>query len=109
MMEMNQMLRMAVERDASDLHISVGKPAVMRIGGLLDVVDPDVLTPDNAEHIMREITPPRYQRQLQERGSADFVYCYSDQARFRCAVFRTGDNVGIVMRLIPRNPETPRP
>jgi twitching motility protein PilT len=101
MMEMNQMLRIVVERDASDLHISVGKPAVMRIGGLLDVVDPDILTSDDSERLMREITPPRYQQLLQEHGSADFAYSYSDQARFRCSVFRTRGNIGIVMRLIP--------
>jgi len=101
MMEMNQMLRIVVDRDASDLHISVGKAAVMRIGGNLDIVDPDILTPDDSERLMREITPPRYQQQLQEVGSTDFAYAYSDQARFRCAVFRTRGNIGVVMRLIP--------
>jgi twitching motility protein PilT len=101
MMEMNQMLKIIVERDASDLHISVGKAAVMRIHGILDVVDPDILTPDDSERLMREITPPRYQQMLQEHGGADFAYSYSDQARFRCAVFRTKGNIGIVMRLIP--------
>jgi len=101
MLEMNQMLRIIVERDASDLHIRVGKAAVMRLHGILDVVDPDVLTPDDCERLMREITPPRYQQMLQEHGSADFAYAYSDLARFRVAVFRNMGNVGIVMRLIP--------
>jgi twitching motility protein PilT len=101
MMEMNQMLKIIVDRDASDLHLTVGKPAVMRHSGILDVVDPDVLTPDDTERLMREITPPRYQQMLQEMGSADFAYAYSDQARFRCAVLRTRGNIGIVMRLIP--------
>jgi twitching motility protein PilT len=101
MMEMNQMLKIIVERDASDLHMSVGKPAVMRNNGILEVVDPDVLTPDDTERLMREITPPRYQQLLQEHGSADFAYAYSDRARFRTAVLRTRGNIGIVMRLIP--------
>ncbi len=101
MLEMNQMLRIIVERDASDLHIRVGKPAVMRLHGILDVVDPDILTPDDSERLMREITPPRYQQMLQEHGSADFAYAYSDLARFRCSVFRCMGNIGIVMRLIP--------
>ncbi|MBN1865687.1 type IV pilus twitching motility protein PilT [Candidatus Sumerlaeota bacterium] len=101
MMDMNQMLKIIVERDASDLHLSVGKAAVMRISGILDIVDPDVLTPDDTERLMREITPPRYQQMLQELGSADFAYSYSDQARFRTAVLRTRGNIGVVMRLIP--------
>jgi twitching motility protein PilT len=101
MMDMNQMLKIIVERDASDLHLAVGKAAVMRISGILDIVDPDILTPDYTERLMREITPPRYQQMLQEMGGADFAYSYSDQARFRCAVFRTRGNIGVVMRLIP--------
>jgi len=100
-MDINEMLKIIVERDGSDLHISVGKAAVMRLGGTLDVVDPDILTPDDSERLMREITPPRYQQMLQEHGSADFAYSYSDQARFRVAVFRARGNISIVMRLIP--------
>ena len=101
MLEMNQMLKVIVERDASDLHLHVAKPSVMRLHGVLDVIDPDTLTPEDTERLMKEITPPRYQQMLQEHGSADFAYAYSDLARFRCAVFRSRGNIGISMRLIP--------
>jgi twitching motility protein PilT len=99
--DMNEMLKLVTERDGSDLHISVGKCPVMRLGGTLDVVDPAVLTPDDTERLMREITPPRYQQMLQEHGSCDFAYSYSDQARFRVAIMRARGNISIVMRLIP--------
>jgi twitching motility protein PilT len=101
MMDMNEMLKIIVEREASDLHLRVGKSACMRLSGSLDTVDPDILTPDDTERLMREITPPRYQQMLQEHGSADFAYSYSEQARFRTAVFKEQGHVGIVMRLIP--------
>lgn len=101
MLDMNEMLKLVVERDGSDLHICVGKPAVMRLHGTLDVVDPDVITPEDSDRLMREITPPRYQQMIQEMGQADFAYSYSDLARFRCAVFRARGNISIVMRLIP--------
>lgn len=101
MLEMNEMLKLVVEREASDLHISVGKPPVMRLHGVLDVVDPHIITPEDSDRLMREITPPRYQQMIQETGSADFAYAYSDMARFRCAVFRARGNISIVMRLIP--------
>ena len=101
MLEMNEMLKLVVERDASDLHISVGKAAVMRLHGTLDIVDPDIITPEDSDRLMREITPPRYQQMIQETGGADFAYAYSDMARFRCAVFRARGNISIVMRLIP--------
>ena len=101
MLEMNEMLKLVVERGASDLHISVGKAAVMRLHGTLDIVDPDIITPEDSDRLMREITPPRYQQMIQETGGADFAYAYSDMARFRCAVFRARGNISIVMRLIP--------
>ena len=101
MLEMNDMLRLVVERDGSDLHLSVGKPSVMRLYGTLDIVDPDILTSEDTDRLMHEITPPRYQQMLQETGQADFAYSYSELARFRCAVFRTRGNIGVVMRLIP--------
>lgn len=101
MLDMNDMLKLVVERGGSDLHISVGKAAVMRLHGTLDIVDPDVITPEDSDRLMREITPPRYQQMIQEMGSADFAYAFSDMARFRCAVMRARGNISIVMRLIP--------
>lgn len=99
--EMNEMLKMLVEREGADLHISVGKPPVMRVGDGLEILDPEVLTAEDSDQLMREITPPRYQQMIQEMGSADFAYAFSDMARFRCAVFRARGNISIVMRLIP--------
>ncbi len=101
MLEMNQLLKVVVERDASDLHLSVGKPPVMRVGGVLENLDSGALTPEDTEHLMREITPPRCQQQIQEVGSTDFGYAFSDIARFRVSAFRTKGNYGGVLRLIP--------
>jgi twitching motility protein PilT len=100
-MEMNQMLKIVVDRDGSDLHCQVGKAPVMRLHGTLDMIEPNILTPEDTERLMREITPPRYQQQLQEMGSCDFAYSFSSRARFRCAVLKARGNVGMVMRLIP--------
>ncbi len=101
MLEMNEMLRLVVDREASDLHISVGKQPVMRLHGGLDIVDPDILTGDDSERLMREITPPRYQQMLQEQGSCDFAYSFTERARFRTAVLKARGKISIVMRLIP--------
>ncbi|MEQ8820875.1 MAG: type IV pilus twitching motility protein PilT [Sumerlaeia bacterium] len=100
-MDMNEMLKIMVEREGSDLHLAVGKVPVMRNNGTLEVVDPDILTPEDTERLMREISPPRYIQMLQEHGSSDFAYSYSEQARFRVACLRARGNIGIVMRLIP--------
>jgi twitching motility protein PilT len=100
-MDLNQMLKIVVDRDGSDLHCQVGKCPVMRLHGTLDIVDPDVLKPEDTERLMKEITPPRYQQQLQEMGGSDFAYAYSAKARFRVAVMKARGSVGMVLRLIP--------
>jgi twitching motility protein PilT len=100
-MDINEMLKIVVDRDAADLHLRVGKPPVIRLHGSFEPLDPRVLTAEDTERLMKEITPPRYQQQLQEAGSGDFAYAFSEQARFRTNIFRNMGNVGIVMRLIP--------
>ena len=95
------MLKIMVDRDAADLHLRVNKPPVIRAHGEFEPLDPTPLLPEDTERLMKEITPPRYQQMLQEQGSADFAYAFSEQARFRTNVFRNMGNIGIVMRLIP--------
>ncbi len=101
MIEINDMLKVVVEADASDLHCAVGKTPVMRTHGVLEVVDPAILTAEDTERLMKEITPPRNQQQIQEVGSTDFAYSFSDLARFRTNIYRSRGNLGLVMRLIP--------
>ena len=100
-MDINEMLKIVVDRDAADLHLRVAKPPVIRLHGDFEPLDPSPLTPEDTERLMKEITPPRYQQMLQEQGSADFAYAFSEQARFRTNIFRNMGSVGIVMRLIP--------
>jgi twitching motility protein PilT len=100
-MDINEMLKIVVDRDAADLHLRVGKAPVIRLHGVFEPLDPRPLTADDTERLMKEITPPRYQQHLQESGSGDFAYAFSEHARFRTNVFRSMSNIGIVMRLIP--------
>ena len=100
-MDINEMLKIVTDRDAADLHLRVGKAPVIRLHGSFEPLDPTPLTGDDTERLMKEITPPRYQQMLQEQGSCDFAYAFSEQARFRTNVFRNMGNIAIVMRLIP--------
>ena len=51
--EMTELLQLAVEEEASDLHISVNSPPVLRIHGSLTPLDVPVLTPDDTERLMK--------------------------------------------------------
>ncbi|MDW8387777.1 MAG: type IV pilus twitching motility protein PilT [Gemmatales bacterium] len=98
---MEKLLETVYTLKASDLHISVGQPPVIRLHGRLRRLDAKVLEPDDTMALMKSITPDRCQQELQERGGADFGFAYSDKCRFRVAIFKQKGNVSIVCRRIP--------
>lgn len=99
--EMNELLQLAVDEGASDLHITVGLPPMLRIHGGLHPVQTDVLNPDDTERLMKSITSPDHQQKVREKGGTDFGFGFGETARFRVSVLKAKGNVGIVLRLIP--------
>jgi twitching motility protein PilT len=98
---MAQLLDFVVGQNASDLHLSVGrKPTIRKNGRLKDVNAPE-LAPADTVRLAKEICPERNLKELQEGGSTDFGYAFGDKARFRVAVFKQKNVIGLVLRLIP--------
>jgi twitching motility protein PilT len=97
----DKLLQTQVNRDASDLHIAVGQPPVLRIDGRLVRLDTKTLEPDDTVALMKSISPERCQQELQEVGGSDFGFAFGDQARFRVSIFKQKGHVGMVLRLIP--------
>ena len=100
---MDRLLQACVVQGASDLHLVVGRPPVLRIDGSLRSLETKVLEPDDTTALMKSITPDKNQQELQEEGGTDFGFAYGDQARFRVAVFRQKGNLSLVLRRIPTN------
>ncbi|MHC4387302.1 MAG: type IV pilus twitching motility protein PilT [Planctomycetota bacterium] len=98
---MDRLLQACVTQDASDIHLVVGRPPVLRIDGRLRSLETKVLGPDDTVALMKSITPERNQQELQEEGGTDFGFAFGDRARFRVAVFRQRGNMSICLRLIP--------
>jgi twitching motility protein PilT len=97
----DKLLQTVVNRKASDLHITVGQPPVLRIDGRLKRLETKVLEPEDTVALMKAITPERCQRELQEVGGSDFGFAFGDQARFRVSIFKQKGYVAMVLRLIP--------
>ena len=97
----DKLLHSVVTQGASDLHISVGQPPVLRIDGRMRRLDTKVLEPEDAIALMKSITPERCQQELQEVGGTDFGFGFGDHARFRVAVFKQRSFVSMVLRRIP--------
>jgi len=97
----DRILETCIKRDASDIHVSVGRPPVLRLHGRLRQLETKVLEPEDCVALMKSITPDRNQQELQEEGGTDFGFAFGDQGRFRVSIFRQKGNVSIVLRLIP--------
>ena len=89
------------EQGASDLHLAVGRPPVLRLKGLLVDLDRPPLTPEDTRAMAMEVLPERCKKELEECGSTDYGYAHEEKCRFRVAVLTQKGSVGIVMRLIP--------
>jgi len=99
--EMSDLLQLAFDEGASDLHLRVGVPPILRIHGALNPLDEAPLTPDDTERLMKSITSAEHQQKVRERGGTDFGFGFGEVARFRVSVFKDKGNVGVVLRLIP--------
>ncbi len=90
-----------VETGASDLHITVGRPPVLRLKGRLRDIKHPALTKEEAGALIDEIIPKLKKEEFDEVGSADFGWAHGDKARFRVAVFKQKGNPTMVCRQIP--------
>jgi twitching motility protein PilT len=104
----DKLLQAAVKQGASDIHIVTGQPPVFRLHGRMRKLETKVLEPDDTVALMKSIAPERCQRELQERGSADFGFAFGDLARFRVSIFKQRGHVSMVLRQIPNNMLTPQ-
>ncbi len=100
-MQIDRLLDTVVRHDASDLHLTVGRPPTIRLHGHLQNLKTKVLDSEDMVGLMKSITPERNQQELQEVGGTDFGFAYGDAARFRVSVFRQKSELAIVLRQIP--------
>ena len=97
----DKLLEVCIKQGASDLHLHVGRPPVLRLRGRLRSLETKVLEPEDTVALMKSITPDRSQQELQEHGSTDFGFEFGDKGRFRTSVFMQKGNISLVLRLIP--------
>ncbi len=96
------LMELCVSEGASDLHLTVGRPPVLRChGSLVDASGHAELQPEDTEALVKAITPEARMNEAREVGSADFGYTFGERARFRVSVFRQRGHWGAALRLIP--------
>jgi twitching motility protein PilT len=102
-----ELLEMAVASRASDLHLGVGLPPVVRVDGRLQRTSSSELEPEHLESFLQEVTTPEQRAQLHADGQVDFSYGVAGLGRFRINVFRQRGTIAFAIRVIPT--EVPSP
>ncbi len=94
------LLKMAVERRASDLILTVGLPPMIKIHGEWRPTEHDPLTPNVTRRLMYSMMDEKKQRNFEEKKDLDFSFSLSGHGRFRVNCFQQRNSVGGVLRTI---------
>ena len=105
-LRIDDLLRTAVDRDASDIHIKSGSPPLLRIYGELIPTDLPALSSDEAKRLSYSILTPQEREQFEKDWELDLGYDIEGLARFRVNVMVQRSMVGSVFRIIPLHVQT---
>lgn len=98
---LNILLIDAVERKASDIHLTVGAPPILRINGVMTTVSDQQLTNEDTSSIAKLLLRDADWEKFNQSGDIDTSYQLGDTSRFRVNVFKQKHYVTIVARIIP--------
>jgi twitching motility protein PilT len=99
--EVNKLFRMVMKYEASDLHLKVGQPPMMRLRGDIRRAEMRPLTQEDMERLLLPHLTPRQKRILEEEGGVDFCYIVGqDECRFRVSLFRQRGKLSLVSRRV---------
>jgi twitching motility protein PilT len=101
-MEINGLLKLMVRKGASDLHLRVPSPPVLRISGqLITLKDLPPVAAKDVEMVFEHITTPEQRSTFLKELDLDFAYSVPELARFRVSVMRQRGTISIAFRMVP--------
>ena len=103
MKTLNEMLTIMVEKNASDMHLTVGSPIRMRVNGKLEYEESESLTPTEISNYLKEYLNDSRINQLNSGKDIDFSIGISGTSRFRVNIFKQRSNLVATFRRLPNN------
>ena len=100
-MDLKELIKIGVEKKASDIHITVGVPPVYRVNGKLIKYGDKILDPEGTKSIVTQILNKRQLEELNELGELDTSFSSPGIGRFRVNVFKQRGSYGMALRIIP--------
>jgi twitching motility protein PilT len=109
MIDLKSLLQLSLQRHASDLHLKVGLPPVLRINGkLIPIQKEQRLTPNETRELAYTILTDQKKQVFERTNEVDLAYGISGVGRFRVNIFSQRGSIGMVLRTISVNPPTVR-
>jgi twitching motility protein PilT len=99
--KIERLLQAGFELKASDIHITVGVPPVMRINGELRKYGKESLLPEDTEGMAKAIIPEKMWTRFKEQGELDFSYGIPGVSRFRVNTYHQRGCVSMAIRIVP--------
>lgn len=99
--EMNSLLKLMAEKNASDLHISSGSTIQLRIDEKLVSIDNHILSPDESRALSYSVLSASQIKKFEQDLELDMAFSLQKLARFRVNIFKQRDTVASSIRLIP--------
>lgn len=106
MAQIDELFKLMIAQNASDLHLSSGAPPYLRIHGEMMRVEHAPLTNESIQGLLFEILSEKQKRQFVENWELDCSYAVKGLGRFRCNVFMQRRGMGAVFRVIPEKIQT---
>ncbi len=101
-MNIQQLLDLAVQRNASDLHLSVGFPPTMRVhGDLIPVTGEVASSPEQIDSLVAPLLTELQKKIFQQNLELDFSFDFESKGRFRVNIYKQKGYTAAALRLIP--------
>jgi twitching motility protein PilT len=101
-----ELLKTLVEREGSDLHVTINTPPQIRVHGHLQRLDGADLTASETKQLAYSVLTDAQKKRFEETLELDFSFGIKGVARFRCNMFNQRGAVGAVYRVIPEKIRT---
>lgn len=98
---LNDLVDVVVKENASDLHLSAGRPPVIRVGGfLIPLLKLPILSPAEIDSLINGLLNAQQKQEFQEKQEVNFGYSHLNRERFRGSIYVTLGKPNIALRLI---------
>jgi len=101
MNDINELLRMMLERHASDMHLRANSPVSLRVSGKLEVVADEILSSEETARIAMSFMNEDQKKMFSARHEIDLSFTLEGVGRFRINIFNQRSNVNMALRHIP--------